>query len=342
MKQFLGYKRGINLGGWLSQCEHSRQHYDSFIAEEDIRRIASWGLDHVRLPVDYELIETEQGELIESGFQYIDSCLQWCEKYGLHMILDLHKARGYSFDEAESSGGFFQDAKLQQNFISLWEEFAVRYGIYSDRLAFELLNEVVDRNVAETWNRIAERTVKAIRNYAPTISILFGGVENNSIAALKMLSLPFDEHIVYNFHFYDPLIFTHQSAYWIKEMPSDFSTSYPNELAEYLAKAKENLPEGQSRILSAVRTEQVDYHFIENSFSEAVRIAEERGVPLYCGEYGVIDQADVLSTLNWYTDVNHAFEKYGIARAAWTYKEKDFGLIGAHYAPILDQLVQLL
>ena len=342
MKQFLGYKRGINLGGWLSQCEHSRQHYDSFIAEEDIRRIASWGLDHVRMPVDYELIETEQGEFIESGFQYIDSCLQWCEKYGLHMILDLHKARGYSFDEAESSGGFFQDAKLQEDFISLWEEFAMRYGRYSDRLAFELLNEVVDRNVAETWNRIAERTVKAIRNYAPTISILFGGVENNSITALKMLSLPFDEHIVYNFHFYDPLIFTHQSAYWIKEMPSGFSTSYPNELAEYLTKTKENLPDGQSRIYSAVRTEQVNYHFIENSFSEAVRIAEERGVPLYCGEYGVIDQADVLSTLNWYTDVNHAFEKYGIARAAWTYKEKDFGLIGEHYAPILDQLVQLL
>lgn len=342
MKQFLGYKRGINLGGWLSQCEHSRQHYDSFITEEDIRRIASWGLDHVRLPVDYELLETEHGDFVESGFQYINSCLQWCEKYGLHMILDLHKARGYSFDEADSSSGFFQDAKLQEDFISLWEEFAVRYGRYSDRLAFELLNEVVDRNVAETWNRIAERTVKAIRQHAPTISILFGGVENNSIAALKLLSLPFDEHIVYNFHFYDPLIFTHQSAYWIQEMPSDFSTSYPNELAEYLAKTEENLPKGQSRIYSAVRTEQVDYHFIENSFSEAVRIAEERGVPLYCGEYGVIDQADVLSTLNWYTDVNRAFEKYGIARAAWTYKEKDFGLIGEHYAPILDQLVQLL
>lgn len=86
----------------------------------------------------------------------------------------------------------------------------------------------------------------------------------------------------------------------------------------------------------------MDYHFIENSFSEAVRIAEARGVPLYCGEYGVIDQADVRSTLNWYSDVNRAFEKFGIARAAWTYKEKDFGLIGTHYAPIFDQLIQLL
>lgn len=243
MKQFTGYKRGINLGGWLSQCEHSKQHHDSFLSEDDIRRISSWGLDHVRLPVDYELIETEDGDFIEGGFQYIDNCLQWCETYGLNMILDLHKARGYSFDEAEGSAGFFQDETLQKSFVSLWEKFAMRYGKYSDHLAFELLNEVVDWNVAETWNRIAERTVKAIRKYAPTISILFGGVENNSISALKMLSQPFDEHIVYNFHFYDPLIFTHQSAYWIQEMPSNFSTFYPNQLSEYLAKTKENLPE---------------------------------------------------------------------------------------------------
>lgn len=342
MKQFTGYKKGINLGGWLSQCDHSKAHYDSFLSEDDIRRISSWGLDHVRLPVDYELIETEQGDSVESGFQYIDSCLQWCEKYGLNMILDLHKARGYFFNEVERSLGFFEDAKLQEDFISLWEQFAIRYEKYSDRLAFELLNEVVDRNVAAAWNRIAERTVKAIRKHAPSISILLGGVEYNSISALKMLPLPFDEHIVYNFHFYDPLIFTHQSAYWIKEMPSNFSTSYPNELAKYLAKSKENLPEGQSRIYSTVRTDQVEYHFIENSFSEAVRVAEERGVPLYCGEYGVIDQADIVSTLNWYTDVNRAFEKFGIGRAAWTYKEKDFGLLDKHYAPIFNQLIKLL
>ena len=36
LKEFKGYKKGIDLGGWLSQCHHTYEHYDSFIKEEDI------------------------------------------------------------------------------------------------------------------------------------------------------------------------------------------------------------------------------------------------------------------------------------------------------------------
>lgn len=342
MKKFDGYMKGINLGGWLSQCVHSKQHYDSFITESDIRRISSWGLDHVRLPVDYELVESDHGDFIEDGFTYIGKCLSWCEKYSLNMILDLHKAQGYSFDEYETSSGFFRSQKLQKNFIGLWREFAKRYGRYSERLSFELLNEVVDKDVAQIWNGIAERTVKAIRPYAPSINILIGGVENNSISSLKMLPKPFDGHIVYNFHFYEPLIFTHQSAYWIKEMPSDFSISYPNDYSEYIEKSKQCLPEHNNWIYTVIKENKTDKNFFETLFSDAVRIAEERDTSLYCGEYGVIDRAGLTSTLNWYSDINSAFEKYGIARAAWTYKGKDFGLTDEHYAPVLGSLLKLL
>ena len=43
MKVFEGYTRGINLGGWLSQCDNTEQTYDNFIKEEDIKRISEWG-----------------------------------------------------------------------------------------------------------------------------------------------------------------------------------------------------------------------------------------------------------------------------------------------------------
>ena len=35
--------RGINLGGYLAQCEHSVSHYEAFLSEEDIRKIADMG-----------------------------------------------------------------------------------------------------------------------------------------------------------------------------------------------------------------------------------------------------------------------------------------------------------
>ena len=52
MKDFKGYKRGINFGGWFSQCDNSEKRYDYFIKKEDFRRVARWGLDHVSIPVD--------------------------------------------------------------------------------------------------------------------------------------------------------------------------------------------------------------------------------------------------------------------------------------------------
>ncbi len=342
MKQFTGYMKGINLGGWLSQCDHNKQHYDTFITESDIERISSWGLDHLRLPVDYELVETDSGHYIEDGFRYIDNCLEWCKKYGLNMILDLHKTAGYCFDEFEKSTDFFKSIQLQDRFIALWKEFTGRYGKYADRLSFELLNEIVDKDVAGIWNKISERAVKAIRQYAPDINILIGGVNNNSISFLKMLDMPYDEHIVYNFHFYEPTIFTHQSAYWVKEMPLDFSMPYPNEFTEIISKTKQYLPAMHSEIFTDISLDKMDKKFFENLFSEAVQIAEERNTSLYCGEYGVIDKADLNSTLNWYSDINSAFEKFGIGRSAWTYKAKDFGIIDTHYAPILNKLIKLL
>ncbi len=48
-----GFMRGINLDGWLSQyAEYDDVHFRAFVTESDIAQIASWGLDHVRLPVE--------------------------------------------------------------------------------------------------------------------------------------------------------------------------------------------------------------------------------------------------------------------------------------------------
>ena len=91
MREFIGFKKGINLGGWLSQSSLEKEHLETFIVEKDLENIASMGADHIRLPIDYPLIETEEGSPIEQGYDYIDRCVSWCDKYGLNMILDLHK-----------------------------------------------------------------------------------------------------------------------------------------------------------------------------------------------------------------------------------------------------------
>ena len=38
-------------------------------------------------------------------------------------------------------------------------------------------------------------------------------------------------------------------------------------------------------------------------------------------------------------DINTVFEKYGIGRAYWNYKEKDFGLVSGHYDSVMDAMM---
>ena len=209
-----GFYRGVNLGGWLSQCDYSEDRLNNFIKEEDIAKISSWDLDHVRIPVDYNVLEEAAGVYKADGFAHIDRAVEWCRKYNLNIVLDLHKTAGFSFDFGEKETGFFENEKLQERFYLLWEEIARHYGQYSDHIAFELLNEVTDASFIDTWNRISHECIRRIRAIAPDTIILVGSYYNNSVVAVKDLAAPYDDKVVYNFHCYDPLKFTHQGAYW--------------------------------------------------------------------------------------------------------------------------------
>ena len=121
MRKFEHYLHGVNLGGWLSQnSDTSKKHYETFITEKDIAYIASLGLDHVRVPVDYILLEEEDGTPKSEGYLYLDNCLRWCRTHGIRMILDLHKTFGYSFDPLDETDKtvFFYDTALQERFYT--------------------------------------------------------------------------------------------------------------------------------------------------------------------------------------------------------------------------------
>ena len=342
MRRFEGYHKGINFGGWYSQCPHTQTHYDSFITDADFDRAAGFGIDHIRLPFDYELLETAEGRPIPEGYARLQHVIDRCGALGLNLILDLHKTAGYSFDDGEAEAGFFDSAPLQQRFYALWEEIARQFGKYADRVAFELLNEVTDRGYSDRWNAISRECVRRIRAIAPETYILLGGYWNNAINALPDLPMPFDSRIVYNFHCYEPLLFTHQGALWVAgDMPADFRIGYPGTAADYTQK-QHDMNVIVMNIFEESGAESADAEMFDGLFAKAAALAEERGTVLYCGEYGVIQFASDDDTRRWYADIHAAFEKHGIGRAAWTYKSMHFGLTDPGRAAIRDDLIASL
>ena len=342
MEEWTGYTKGINLGGWFSQCKHTEDHYRSFIHDSDFERIHSWGCDHVRVPIDYELLEDNEGHSLENGFSYIQKVTELCRRNGLKIILDLHKTFGYSFDPEEKETGFFQSKKYQNRFYHLWETIARRFGDQSDILAFELLNEVTNQAYSETWNEVASECISRIRSISPKVFILVGGYGYNSVNAIKDLLLPVDERIVYNFHCYEPIIFTHQGAYWIPSMDPGFRISIHSNYRTFKMNTDSIMP-GRSMGFDCFSAEEVlGSSYFENLFSEAVSIAKERNIHLYCGEYGVIDRVDPEEILLWYKMIHPVFDKYRIGRAAWSYKKMDFGISDKRMDRVRDELVSYL
>ena len=146
---------------------------------------------------------------------------------------------------------------------------------------------------------------------------------------------------MYNFHCYEPMIFTHQGAYWVEGMPEDFRIGYPKSLEEY-RKAGDSL---EADLAGAIYREGISEPgpaFFEDIFKPAVEKALKDDVPLYCGEYGVIDLADPESNLRWLKDIHTAFRNFGIGSALWNYKEKDFGFVNEVFAPIKDRFMQIV
>ena len=338
----INLKKGINLGGWLSQCIHTNEHYDNFINENDIKKIYEMGFDHIRVPFDYEVIETDYCDPIFENYKYFDHCIEWAKKYGLKVIFDMHKAPGYCFINAhQSTNSLLSNETLQRRYINLWIQMSLRYGKYPEMVVFELLNELVEEDLSDPWNELSRRAIEQIRKFAPDTKIIVGGINWNSVFAVKFLGKPYDENIVYNFHCYEPLVFTHQKAYWVPELKDIEDVQYPL-TKEQLIAYNDILSDDHKMTLKNAYFNKDTSDLFESIFEDAIKFAEEVNVQLYCSEYGVIDQAPLESTLNWYKAINTAFEKHNIGRAVWSYKEMDFGLIDEHYAPIKDEMIKYL
>ena len=341
------YMNGLNVGGWISQYfNKSFEHFDSFIVEKDFEKIASWGFDHIRLPFDYEIIENDDNPFVysERGFKYIDNAVSWASKYGISLLLDMHSAPGFNFGNHETST-LFSDRFRQERFLKLWQAITMRYSS-EKHLAFDLLNEIVLPS-PEPWNKLAAECISSIRKIDSGRFLIFGGINYNSIFTLKDIEIENDENVAYTFHFYEPILFTHQKAVW---MP--FLVHY-NQVLNYpgtfdnLEKLVSDVKEGKigdieqfdvNRYLS----KELDISLMVEDMQPALDFINKTGRKLYCGEFGVIESTPMRSRINWCRDAVSLFKRYKIGRSYWTYKGMDFGLLDRKGNLVSEDLVRVL
>lgn len=347
---FQTFHNGINLGGWLSQYEfiasqpltdmNLKTHFDSFITEKDIKQIAAWGFDHVRLPVSgYLLYDQASRRLNEKPLAYIEKCIGWCAAHHLNMILDLHDFWGNVYGAMDTPMPLLTETTLQEHFLTLWSELSKHLKGYgnpdsSNRdnnrdgivIAFELLNEVSDAS-HYLWNRLYKSAVKVIREADSARLILVGSNCQNSAAYLNQLDLMDDPAVFYNFHYYEPQVFTHQKAHFSEEMKDYNQTiTYPGDISGF-AKYLKSHPEYLMKYQLTADKNKNDKKLMEKLLKNAAYFVRYTGCSLYCGEYGVINSAPSSEAVKWIRDLLFILDENHIGRALWNYKALDFGLL---------------
>ena len=109
--------------------------------------------------------------------------VEWCKRQGLNIVLDLHKAYGYDFNNAgdKEKNILFTNKMVQKRFVNLWIKIAEHYA-NETHVAFELLNEVVEQENAEAWNLLIAETVDNPWPFRiPHTSQLFAAMKKKSI-----------------------------------------------------------------------------------------------------------------------------------------------------------------
>ncbi len=76
MKKFVGFERGMGIGGWLTNYKRfhvipqdkinlltigDKEHFQEYISENDVINIKNMGFDHIRVCFDQVVFQAEDG-----------------------------------------------------------------------------------------------------------------------------------------------------------------------------------------------------------------------------------------------------------------------------------------
>ena len=311
-------QRGTNIAHWLSQSQRRGAERESFFTRKDIRLIDSVGFDHIRLPIDEEQMWDESGQRHDDAFRLLSECLQWCDGAGLRVVLDLHILRSHHFNADEKP--LWTDPAEQDKFIRLWKDLSQAVGHWPNgMLAYEFMNEPVADDPNE-WNVLLARVADSIRNWEPERVLVIGSNRWQSVNTFDKLKIPAnDRNIILSFHFYEPFHLTHTGASWTSLRDFKGQVNYPGQIVVGGSTAAEE------------RVYNIDT--LEFMMRKPFHLADSLNLPLYCGEFGVIEKAPLGPKLAWYRDMVAIFEKHNVAYANWNFKAGSFGIVDEDLKP---------
>jgi len=310
------FTTGVNFTSWLDDIwsglpPNNRRWFNDY-NEMDFANAKSIGVDIIRLPIapHTNAMNKPDGVLDPVFLQRLDSAVTWAERYGLYLILDNHEYTGTGID-----------ASIEPLLMNAWKQLATRYKDRSERIIYEVLNEPCYIN-AGVWAAIQGRVVDAIRQIDPDHYIIVAGTDWNSLWQMTNLQIYPYKRLIYNFHFYEPGLFTEDGfsdLVNVKNLPFPYDPSR-------MPKPPSGAPAWVFSSFASYPTDGTEAS-LANYLDPAVTFASQHNVPVMISEYGCNSgnnmQEDVV---RWFETVVKLFNERHFPHASWGYKDGSWGI----------------
>lgn len=276
--------RGVNLGNALEAP--SEGAWGVVLKEEYFQKIKEGGFTGVRIPIRWSTHAAKEAPYtIKPDFiARIDWAVKQSLDRGLVVVINVHH-----YEEMAK-----EPEKHRERFLALWQQIAEHYKDYPPELIFEPMNEPNGALNSTLWNDIVAEAISTIRKSNPERTLIVGPVEWNNINALSSLKLPEeDRHIIATVHYYNPFQFTHQGAEWASGSQKWLGTTWTGTEAEKLA--------------------------VDRDLDKAAAWGKANNRPIYVGEFGAYNKADMDSRATWTAYIARQAEARGMSWAYWEF-----------------------
>lgn len=315
-------RRGINASEWFAQSrDYSVQRLSTYTTLDDIALIHKLGFDHVRLSIDPAIFDCRAAWQACDTVKMLDSVVAKAVSENLAIIIDLHPNSEYKHQLST-------DNFAAERFRLLWGSIADHFAsLNPDLLMFEILNEPETRDPYR-WSGIEERALQEIRLHAPKHTVIVTGMQYSDIGDLIMLPQINDDNLIYNFHYYEPHIFTHQGASWgvpfwinLRDVPYPLT---PESVGKAVAEQRDAVPKWE---LTEAGYGYWNRDRIAGEMRFAGDWAKAHHLPLTCNEFGVYrNHSDPDARARWIEDVRTSLEQNNIGWTMWDYRG-GFGVV---------------
>ena len=292
----------------FSQMSPCWTFYNEPFRESDFQMISELGFNFVRLPMSYKcwIKGDNLMEFNEKTLQEIDQAVEWGQKYGIHVSINMHRAPGYCINPPAEKYDLWTDESIQKVFAAHWRMFAERYkGIPSRQLSFDLVNEPLATD--EQYEKVIRMTVAAIREVDPKRLIIIDGIDGGN----RVMTTIDDLNVAQSGRGYQPQYVTHFKATW-----NHWWNTTPEEDVRFLPTWP--YTDAQGRVWNKERLEELYAPWI------AYRDEHRRGI--HIGEFGLYKYTPHDVALGFLQDITSTLKENNIGWALWQFRGP-FGIL---------------